>query len=219
MNPLARLGATTGAVLLALSLASPAGAERYVHYDARGDVQVENCTYTEPTDPATDPSLDPEEDCTTSTDRTVREGDITKVVVRHSHYRVVLRTTFRELTRSTDFNLHLGSVRTNEGLHRDIFVAYTKGETELAMFRGDGRAAKCDISKTIDFADNYIEVRIPRHCLSRPRWVQAGVGQIRLNFTESPDGASMSSSMFVDDGLSPTVRDAGPVWSPRVHRG
>lgn len=217
MFPLARLGAATGTALLALSLAAPAQGARYVHTDESGDVHVETCTYTEPTDAAVEPT----EECTDGVDSTVREGDVVRAAIRHTNRKVVLRTDFRRITRTEEFSVQIGLIRTNENVNRHVVLFYADGMTELSMTRPNGDRVRCRIGRTLDFADDYIEVRIPRGCLSRPRWVQVGIGHLGFDFQETEDesGSTVTEVSRVDDAFSPTMRDSGPVWSPRVRRG
>ncbi len=249
MNPLTRLGAAAGIAVLALGLTAPAQAGRYVHNDPAGDVQVDVCTWTtpepdpeptttespapEPTDTTTDtsttgpvvaeePESDFEDECSSEssgTDASWREGDITRFAVRHTARKVILRTTFRELTRTEGFGVSIGMIRTNERLNRVVSVFFDNefapnGEVDLSRPNGD--SVRCRVGKSIDFTSNVIEVRIPRTCLSSPRWVKVGVGQLTMSITG--DEANGSAAFAADDALSSTVRDE-LTWSPRVRRG
>jgi hypothetical protein len=245
MNRLARLGATSGAVILALSLAAPAEAARYVHHDAAGDVVVERCsfTFTEPEpDPATSPTADPsaqpgtspetapvladeedpeDEDCTDAREPSFKEGDITRVAIRHTNRRVIIRTNYRELTRGEGFRVLVGQIRTNEHVARDVTLFYDrdfapKGEVVLSRHNGD--EVHCSLGKTLDFTANVIEVRIPRGCLSRPRWVRVGVGHVSMKFTGSETGGQ--TVVAIDDALrTGTTLDSDLTWTPRIRKG
>jgi len=242
MNRRARLGATSVAALLCLGLAAPAEAARYVHHDAAGDVVVERCTFTEPTpapvpdpstsptaDPATSPATDPDltdededdEQCTHARDRSYKEGDITRVAIRHTNHRVIIRTNYRELTRSQGFRVLVGQIRTNEHVARDVVLIYDRDfapKGEVVLTRHNGDVVSCGLGKTLDFTANVIEVRVPRTCLSRPRWVRVGVGHISMKFTETRTGGQIVTG--IDDALrTSTTDDSDLTWSPRIRRG
>lgn len=216
MHPLARLGAAAGAAVLALSLAAPAHAAKYVHYDTKGDVIVSHCTYTES---ETEPMEEPTDECTETVDPTVLEGDVTRTAIRHTERKVIVRTSYRELTRGDDFNIHIGAIRTNEGLNRHLFLMFADGMTEVDLIRPNGNPVACRLGRTLDFTANVIEVRVPRSCLSSPRWVKVGLAHIRVNFeeTETETGYTYSDSTSIDDALSPSMGEE-PVWSPRIRR-
>ena len=243
MNSLTRLGAAAGIAVLALGLTGPAQAGKYVHNDPAGDVYVDVCTWTtpEPTpepDPTstespapeptttTEPEVDDEEEfgdeCSSESsgiDATWREGDITRFTVRHSARKVILRTNFRELTRTDGFSMSIGAIRTNERMNRVVTVFFDSefapnGEVDLSRMNGD--SVRCRIGKSIDFTSNVIEVRIPRKCLSSPRWVKVGLGQLSMSMTG--DDANGNISVAADDAQSSSVLD-DLTWSPRVRRG
>jgi hypothetical protein len=249
MNSLTRLGAAAGIAVLALGLTGPAQAGKYVHNDPAGDVQVDVCTWTTPPptpDPAPTPTTEPDptatespapepstttapepepgldDGCTTESsgvDASWREGDITRFVVRHTARKVILRTSFRELTRTDGFSVTIGAIRTNERVNRMVSVFFDSefapnGEADLS--RLNGRPVRCHVGKSIDFTANVIEVRIPRKCLSSPRWVKVGVGQVSLSMTG--DDANGSDAIAADDALSSGVGE-NLTWSPRVRRG
>lgn len=223
MNPLARLGAAAGAAVLTLSLAAPAHAAKYVHNDAAGDVVVERCTWTTP-EPPTDPEAEPTEptdECTEGgADATFREGDITRTAIRHTARKVIIRTSYRELTRTNGFAVFVGSLRTNERVHRDVSIFFEpefapNGEVDVSRPNGD--SVRCRVGKTVDFTANVIEVRIPRGCLSRPRWVQVSSGHIAVATTGDENNGG--STLAIDDAFtSNEARLFEMNWSPRVRR-
>lgn len=203
MNPLARLGVIAGALALAAGLTAPAHAARYTYADATGDVSTESCTFEFE-------GPEPTEECTEGTDPAAANGDITRVVIRHAPRTVVIRTHYRELTRSG--SVWIGAIRTNEGVRREVIWDGDTGR--VIVFARDGRRVRCGVERTVDAAANVIEVRVPRTCLSRPRWVEVGVGHVRFQVDE--DGAGFTAG--ADDSQSPAVRDS-LTWSPRVRRG
>lgn len=203
MNPLARLGVIAGALTLAAGLTAPAHAARYAYDDATGDVSAETCTF----------ELDgeePAEECTEGTDPQAANGDITRVVIRHAPRKVVIRTHYRELTRAG--SLWVGGIRTNEGVRREVIWDGDSGR--MLVFARDGRRVRCGAERTVDAAAEVIEIRVPRSCLSRPRWVEVGVGHVHFDITDDETGFMVGA----DDGQSPVVRDS-LTWSPRVRRG
>ncbi|TCJ30502.1 hypothetical protein [Nocardioides jejuensis] len=201
MNTLARLGALAGTAALTLGLAGPALADTFTYYDKAGDVWADTCTY-----PADDPMADGE--CTDARDSTIAEGDVIAASIQHNARKIVLRVRYRELTRDTDFHVFLGDIRTNEHLHRGVAVGYDseEGVSFADLFRmSDGNDVRCSLGRTVDFTNNLIEVRIPRGCLSSPRWIQAGMGHLRFSETEgtAEDGTStVTEATYFDDALS-----------------
>ena len=203
MNPLARLGVIAGALALGAGLTAPAHAARYTYADATGDVSTESCTIDfEGPEPA--------EECTEGVDPEAANGDITRVVIRHAPRTVVIRTHYRELTRAG--SVWIGWIRTNEGVRREVMWDGDTGQ--MTVFARDGRKVRCGVERTVDAAAETIEVRVPRSCLSRPRWVEVGVGHVRFAWHE--DGTGFTAG--ADDSQSPVVRDS-LTWSPRVRRG
>jgi hypothetical protein len=241
MNSLTRLGTAAGVAVLALGLTAPAQAGKHVHNDPAGDVYVDVCTWTtpEPTpepDPTSTESPAPEPTTTTEPeyedefedmcssessgiDASWREGDITRFTIRHSARKVILRTKFRELSRTDGFSMNIGAIRTNERMNRVVSVFFDSefapnGEVDLSRLNGD--SVRCRVGKSIDFTLNVIEVRIPRKCLSSPRWVKVGVGQLSMSLNGDDENGSIA--VAADDAQSSTVGD-DLTWSPRVRRG
>ena len=214
MNPLARLGAAAGTALLALGLAAPAHAGSYTYYDAAGDVYTETCTYTE--DFETD-------ECTDGEDPTITEGDVIASSIQHRDRKVVLRTRYRELTPQPEgIRYHVGHIQTNEGIKRDVFLLFRGawGEGFFELSRPNGDRVRCSLGKTVSYAEDLIEVRIPRSCLSRPRWIRAGQGHVwgSITETETETGTVYSDSFHADDAHATGMTDELKL-SPRVYRG
>lgn len=196
MSPYTRIGAVTAALLLGLGVTAPAHAARYVHRDAAYDVQSETCTS--------------ETECT-QTVVTTAEGDVRRTAIRHTRDKVVVRTTFRKLSRTSDERLFVGRIVTNEGLKRDAVMYFEPGAGRgtAMLLRPNGALARCTVSGRVDYGNDVLVLSVPRRCLSAPRWVRVGVGYARYQ-----DGGVE----FADDALIKAgVRDQ-PVLSPRIRR-
>ncbi|MDO7868308.1 hypothetical protein [Nocardioides jiangxiensis] len=208
MKILARLGALAGTPVLALGLAAPAHAGGYTYYDKAGDVTVETCDATT-------------YECTDAVDSSIKEGDAIRSTVQHHAHNVELRTSYRELSGLPEGGALFATVRTNEKLTRHVIVFHDpEMGSDAFMIRPNGDMVKCGgISTTVSYSRNIIDVKIPRGCLSRPRWIQAGQGymwgQTVEGTTEAPNGSELS---YIDDaqtaGLSYDLR-----FGPKVFRG
>lgn len=212
MKTFTRLGVATGTVLLGLGLAAPAHAGSYTYYDKGGDVWKSTCTYTESTD---------DYDCVDEAAPTVTDGDVIASSVQHRARKVVLRTRYRELTKGEDFQVQIGDIRTNENIRRyvNVFHDAEDGSSWAGIFSPRNGEVSCSLGKTIDFTANVIEVRIPRACLSQPRWVQVGLGHVRFNWSsETVDGVTTETDVTYFDDAQSGYRTTLKL-SPRVYRG
>jgi hypothetical protein len=118
----------------------------------------------------------------------VMNADIASVSVRHRRYALTIRTTFHRLERPTDpdyqeWEGHFGFeavIRTNEGVRRNLHSGwrwfYGPIGEDLGLSNREGRAVACTMTNSTDWEAKTMYVRIPRSCLSRPRWVQVAVG-------------------------------------------
>lgn len=204
MNTLARLGAAAGTAVLALGLVAPAHAATWSYNDRSSDVAVETCDETT-------------EECTPKATTTTAQGDIVRSVVEHRSRKVVLRTKYRDLARGDWNSLYWGRVETNEGLKRQVGIFIDPDGTRTTrLFRPNGNPVRCSVGTTVSYADNVIELRIPRSCLSGPRWVRAGQSFWRI--AEGTGDAANTTVWWGDDGQSASPNDT-PVLSPRVRRG
>ncbi|KRF16174.1 hypothetical protein ASH02_06150 [Nocardioides sp. Soil796] len=190
-------------VCLTAGTMSSAHAEKVVHRDARGDVI------------RVDYSDESGKDTQTPTPNTTA-GDITATVVDHRRDNVFVTVRYVDLRPRDEMQGHFISLITNERIRRDITVfvfASSSLQGDVEMTTGASKVVKCSGLRTaIDYRANTLRLRVPRSCLSNPRWVRAGIGTFR-----SP---ADFDRMFVDDaGRAGEFRNAGPAYGARVHRG
>ncbi len=145
------------------------------------------------------------------------EGDVLKMRVNHRSH--VIRVTLFEkrLTRVHDGSaaFHVFALRTNKGKRADLSLIAFKGRLQgMSELFVQNREAKCRGVRTyIDYANDSVQVSIPRRCLSNPRWVQVGAG------TGYITDQGEDSRIYADDAnLDAQIRDE-ITFGPRVRRG
>ena len=137
----------------------------------------------------------------------VSNGDITNVSYDHRAARVVIRAEYVELLRPRgDSGLFFASrMRTNEGAYRVAFTSADAGEPQgVTYLSARRREVRCNVDERIDYFGNAIQVRIPRTCLSRPRWIR--FTSYHATFTENRDTFDNPH----DDGTIPSA------WTSKV---
>ena len=139
-------------------------------------------------------------------------GDIVKGSVRHRRAAVVIRVHYTDLI-AEDFNaLDITStIRTDEGITRSVTVWAAWGETGVRFDAHNGAARCPGITYRINWERNTTFVRVPRPCLSRPRWIRVDVGE---TYIESDAYAS-----GYDQARSAGAPDSPRVWTRRLFRG
>lgn len=162
-------------------------------------------------------SMGAEDDDITTPEPLRAEGDVLKMRVNH-RANVVRVTLFeKKITRAHDGSaaFHLFALRTNEGKRAELSLIAFKGRLQgLSDFAVRGKQTKCRGVRTyIDYANDNVQVSIPRRCLSNPRWVQVGAG------TGSISDEGEDSRIYADDAnLDAQIRD-DIAFGPRVRRG
>ena len=68
----------------------------------------------------------------------------------------------------------------------------------MALDNSKGPARCYGLDFRISYRHNFVVLRVPRNCLSEPRWIRVGQGVIAV----SGDG-----NVYVDDGLRRGIRD------------
>lgn len=191
---------TVPAVLLVTVV--PASAERMTWTDQRQDVWYDGGRGPE------DAHISPH----------IANGDIARVSVRHRRHAVVVRMAFYDLRagRDTETGADVAPAvvfRTNEGLLRQLRVFWYGRGTKFVQFVNwvPFEDVACNITATRDLVRDTMYLRVPRRCLSRPRWIQASVGS-----TQSDE---QSVGEYTDDAHSGSqwTQGDGP-WTRRLHR-
>lgn len=198
--PLFRAALTT-AVAVVVALPAAASAASLTIDDATGDTYL--ATYDEATDTE---SFEPA--------GSQVNVDLDKTVVKHKSGAVVVKAKYAELKRDDKVIFFGVELRTDEGLKRETGVftfARAKGDSYMATGSGM-KDVKCPgLAHEIDYAADLLSLTIPRSCLSRPKWVQARVGSVGLEDSQSNDA-------YVDNGHNATSNEP-KTWSDKVRRG
>ncbi len=197
MNPLNRTLLTVAAALaLTVTTTSTAYAARAVHHDGQGDV----VRFDEETDtPEPAPS--------------VTQGDIKRTVVEHTAGNVVVKTWYVDLQRNNPMQFHYLGLVTNESVRRNLylFVDPDHPQGQVHFEKGNGDPVACDgLTRWIDYALNTVRLKVPRSCLSGPRWVRAGYATFRI----TSGGATFADETY----RTGAIGESGPRFGPRVAR-
>lgn len=192
--------AALAAVTLGIVLApTPAFAQKLAISDGQGDA------WEETLDPATG-------SYTYTPAGSPVNSDILRTVVRHRTHSVQVRTVFADLRNNDQGVIDGTKIRTNEGLHREVWLTKEGGTTgsQAALLTPRGRKVSCPgLSKSIDWAGDTVTVTVPRSCLSAPRWVQV------VNAAGNYATGDMHS--YLDVAGKADYRFTG--WSAKIHRG
>ncbi len=138
--------------------------------------------------------------------------DLEKVVVKHKGRVIVAKASYTELARSGHQFMYALRLRTNEGLKRDVNVdtLFSGWKGEVTLARPNGNEVTCrGLSHAIDYAADTVTVKVPRSCLSAPRWVQVFTAAI---------GFSDSGDFYIDHGHMSGMKEK-VVWSDRIRKG
>ncbi len=153
-----RTAAVLAATALLASGTSTVHAKDLRLVDPADDVWVQGFTYSEPTlQPST-------------------EADVRRVLVRHTNRIVLVRATFDDLTRSGYNHSLTVRLKTNERVKRQVTLLTSRDDRAGAarMTRG-AKSVSCSVGRKVDYGRDTMTVRIPRSCLSSPRWVKVRV--------------------------------------------
>jgi hypothetical protein len=138
--------------------------------------------------------------------------DLANVVVKHTSRVVVAKASYADLTRSGQQFMYALRLRTNEGLKRDVNVdtLFTGPQGGVTLSKPNGNEVSCrGLSHDIDYAADTVTVKVPRGCLSEPRWVEAFTAAI---------GFSDTGDFYVDHGHMAGMQEK-VVWSDRIRKG
>jgi hypothetical protein len=210
-RPRRRSAALCAAVALtALALgAGPASAATWGHNDARKDVVKESVK-------------DGGGSGLTAAPRN-KNTDITRIVVRHTQKRVIVRTVFRDLTRDTGYNFFYlrtstGDFETYHVLGRGVPNRVSRlAPGESVYINGAGGEVACPGAEGLaNRRKDFALMSIPRSCLGGPSWIRVGGGTLTYDV--------VSGRLFIDGarvkGLSADSAEQEFFrLSPKVHRG
>ncbi len=137
------------------------------------------------------------------------EGDIVWMRVNHGAGAVRIRLRTAQLTRdSGQTTVPVFALRTNEGRRAELslFVDAGRWQGQRVWTVNDRRRTCRGLSSHIDYRAGTVEVKVPRRCLSNPRWVRVG-GGIGI-FSDSQlyaDDANQAGRVSNDLPLGPRV--------------
>ena len=176
----------------------PASAEGVAWVDGRADMWGAHAMESAPSRPAPGQT----------------NGDLRSVSVRHSARAVIIRASFTDLRRGR-FDLDVsGGIQTNEGLFRGFNVGWNDHDGSYAWLENGAQDhVGCAWTHRLNFTENTLQLRIPRGCLSRPRWVRVHLDTYRLVDT------MQNPMQYSDDAHSgQAVGDGKWLWTRRLHR-
>ncbi len=146
------------------TVSAPAEAQTRHVRDARGDV----VSVGEESEPAN----------VAEPDRS--DGDVLSLRVSHRRHtvRLVMRAAGLTPVGGDDLTMHSFAFRTDEGRRANLDLVVTagrpQGDRELRL---GGRSRPCrGLDTRVSYAEDLVEVTVPRRCLSSPRWVRVGAG-------------------------------------------
>jgi hypothetical protein len=186
-HPMRHLVAVAATVVLLATSAGPANAERVRTPDPTGDMVVTD-DMAGTTTPAPDATV----------------GDITRVTIRYRVRALRIRVRFVDLDRTGHGVSLKGQIRAR---HRGVW-SFTAGggpghwKGTASLLNPDFQETSCNLRFRIDYDINVMVLRIPSHCLERPRWVRLNFGSIHR----------VGDKIYEDDAFDGH-------WSPLVHRG
>jgi len=143
-------------------------------------------------------------------------GDIVRTTFRHSENAVWMRMRFRELSRTWDSLVAMVRLRTNDGVYREVSVVALSPRMQgqigwrgaIDVERRDSSPVNCGAARHISYRTNAILFRLPRACLSNPRWFRANAIFAAFRY-----GKNQNSLL---DGGNNSARGLSG-WTPRLH--
>jgi hypothetical protein len=198
--PLVRAALAAAALVVSAgALVAPASAATLSIGDATGD------TYLGHYDAGSDTT-------TSETAGSQVNVDLERVVVKHTSRVVVAKASYADLTRSGQQFMYALRLRTDDGLKRDVNVdtLFAGPKGHVALSKPNGTEVSCrGLSHDVDYAADTVTVKVPRRCLSAPRWVEAFTAAI---------GFSDTGDFYIDHGHMAGMQEK-VVWSDRVRKG
>jgi len=176
------------ALVASMTLASPASAQTWSHTDPARDMYGD----------CSEPGL-PEDCPAAGIDPTRLNGDFRTTWVNHGADYLVVRSHFSALSRP-----HWGvwDVRftTNESRHYrvQIHLGEREGYTSLVNTANNTFVSCSGLRRTISYANDTIEVRVPRRCLSYPSKVSFDLLRYIRDTTSTDAGVDMYSDRGFD---------------------
>lgn len=171
------LGAGLTAAMTAGLLAAAPAAQARTSYadDAAGDVTSYTFDDTNEDD-LPEPVQEPDQ----------ADGDVVRIKTIHAARSVAVKVWYRDLATTSDGRNDYLRIVTNEGLRRHAYVDSEDGTWAGTDHLTDGneRRVRCAVAHTTDYAADTVVLRVPRSCLSSPRWVRLGFGTTTFDFAE-----------------------------------
>jgi len=104
-------------------------------------------------------------------------ADLTRTWIRHGVYHVFVRVTFADWRPGPGGNLLAVEFRTDEQVKRTAEMnVYSRRHVDKSFWKfGTSGAARCRYGHAVSYERNQIWIKVPRSCLSRPRWVRVKI--------------------------------------------
>jgi hypothetical protein len=139
-----------------------------------------------------------------------RRADILRTHLEHTDRAFVVRTKLLRLRREGRDLAMAMRMRTNDGTYRELQLEAGRRlgwRGQVSMQRRRGTAVECRTTHSINYVADVMAVRIPRSCLSNPRWIQMTTVSIFVG----------GRRFLVDNPHNHRMRIN--VWTPRIRRG
>ena len=196
------------ALLLAPSVAH---AEKIVVDDAVGDAQAVS---TDVPDGSTEEAV-----FTPAPDETA--ADITRTVVAHGNTRLSITVHLRDLVLTSSNHQTYVRVATPRYAYTVTVSKSPGSRAAVELRRKSGSEVECrGLRAAVDGDTDSVSLSVPTACIDTPRWVQVGVGVVRVADPAPGSEAPMAESLFADDGhRDGDIHENDVAKGPRVPRG
>ena len=139
-----------------------------------------------------------------------RRADILRTRIQHTDRALVVRTKLLRLRRE-GANLAMAMrMRTNDGIYREVQLEAGRRigwRGQVSMQNRRGANVQCRTGRNINYATDVMALRIPRSCLSNPRWVQMTLVSVFVG----------GRQFLADNPHNNAMRING--WTARIRRG
>lgn len=177
------VAALSGALLAMVALAGPAYAEKWSIKDPAKDV-VGACKDNE---------------CTPKVDPTRKYGDMLTTWATHGTTYLTVKTEFTDLGKPNKAAIWAFSLKTDEDKIYKVQVGMDDEGDDITFLirKGDGVSCK-NLSTTVNYDDNKIQVKVPRSCLSSPTKLK--LGNLYYYRTTTTDGIDFYLDYTIPSG-------------------
>jgi hypothetical protein len=176
--------ALCGALLATIALAGPAYAEKWSIKDPAHDV-FGSCE---------------DHECSPEVDPSRTYGDMLTTWATHGTTYLTVKTEFADLGKPNKSAVWAFSLKTDEDKIYKLQVWMDDDGASITFLVRKGDAVSCEnLSTTINYGDEKIQVKIPRSCLSKPTKVK--LGNLFYSRTTNADGLDFYSDYTINPGV------------------